>query len=49
MNRYGHPHEELLERLDDIGSEVVITYDSGAITIITDGKMMVINGEIIQH
>ena len=37
-NRYGHPHEELLERLDDIGSEVVITYESGAITIKTDGK-----------
>ena len=37
-NRYGHPHEELLERLDDIRSEVVITYESGAITIKTDGK-----------
>ena len=39
-NRYGHPHGELLERLDDIGSEVVITYESGAITIKTDGKSM---------
>jgi hypothetical protein len=25
-NRYGHPHEELLERLDDIGSAVVLLY-----------------------
>ena len=39
-NSYGHPHEELLERLDDTGSEVVITYESGAITIKTDGRRM---------
>jgi competence protein ComEC len=39
-NRYGHPHGEVLERLDDIGSEVLITYESGAITIKTDGKRM---------
>ena len=38
MNRYGHPHEELLERLDDMESEVIITFESGAITIKTDGK-----------
>jgi competence protein ComEC len=41
-NRYGHPHVELLERLDDMGSEVVITYESGAIIIKTDGKRMVV-------
>jgi competence protein ComEC len=41
-NRYGHPHTELLERLYDISSEVVITYESGAITIKTDGNRMVI-------
>ena len=41
-NRYGHPHGELLERLDDIGSEVFITYESGAITIKTDGKRFII-------
>lgn len=41
-NRYGHPHEELLERLGDVGSEVVITYESGAITIKTDGRRMVV-------
>lgn len=39
-NSYGHPHEELLERLDDIGSAVVITYESGAISIKTDGRRM---------
>lgn len=37
-NRYGHPHEEVLERLGDVGSEVFITFGSGAITIKTDGK-----------
>lgn len=36
-NRYGHPHTELLERLEDIGSEVLITNVNGAIMIITDG------------
>ncbi len=41
-NRYGHPHTELLKRLGDVGSEVVITYESGAITIKTDGKKMIV-------
>lgn len=41
-NFYGHPHEELLDRLDDVGSEVVKTYESGAITIKTDGKRMMV-------
>lgn len=41
-NRYGHPHAELLERINYVGSEVVITYESGAITIQTDGKRMVV-------
>lgn len=39
-NRYGHPHAELLDRLDDIGSDVLITFESGAITIKTDGRRM---------
>ena len=39
-NRYGHPHAELIERLYDIGSEAVITSESGAITIMTDGMRM---------
>lgn len=37
-SRYGHPHEELLERLERIGAEVKITTISGAITIKTDGS-----------
>lgn len=41
-NRYGHPHEELLERLQRYGAEVKATTESGAITIKTDGKRMVV-------
>ena len=32
-NRYGHPHKETLEKLEAIGSKVVSTAKSGAITI----------------
>jgi len=42
-NSYGHPHPELLERLDEIGSNYFITYEKGAITICTDGERMVLN------
>lgn len=39
-NRYGHPHKELLERLERAGSRIFITRDSGAVTVVTDGKQM---------
>lgn len=32
-NRYGHPHEETLRRLDDVGCKVLMTPEYGAITI----------------
>lgn len=32
-NSYGHPHEETLERLADVGSRVMVTKDCGAITV----------------
>lgn len=32
-NRYGHPHQELLQRLEDNHMKVVTTKESGAITI----------------
>lgn len=35
-NRYGHPHEETLERLKEAGSEVYCTSGSGAVTIIVE-------------
>lgn len=36
-NSYGHPHAELIERLVKSGSEVYITYETGAVSLITDG------------
>lgn len=39
-NRYGHPHQELLNRLELVDSQVEITYETGAITIWTDGERM---------
>ena len=32
-NRYGHPHDQLLKRLDDVGTKVLRTDKSGAISI----------------
>lgn len=32
-NSYGHPHAETLERLQNVGSEVMITTEYGAITV----------------
>ncbi len=41
-NSYGHPHEELLERLDTAGCQTFITPESGAIILQTDGSSLVI-------
>lgn len=32
-NSYGHPHPETLERLEDVGSEILTTPEYGAITV----------------
>ena len=48
-NRYGHPHEELLERLKLAGSNYLITYESGAITIETDGKKYIVTKIVIKE
>lgn len=37
-NSYGHPHNEALERLYDVGAEIYRTDESGTITIICDGN-----------
>lgn len=36
-NRYGHPHDELLKRLADVGTRIERTDLCGAIQIVTDG------------
>lgn len=41
-NRYGHPHQETIERLRGAGSDIWITKDTGAITVkIQNGKYKV--------
>ncbi|MCC6198807.1 MBL fold metallo-hydrolase [Candidatus Nomurabacteria bacterium] len=37
-NRYGHPHQEVLDRLMKIGIPFVSTQTAGTYTLITDGK-----------
>ena len=43
-NRYGHPHEETLKRLEAAGSRVYSTQENGAVRIWTDGENMKIQG-----
>lgn len=41
-NRYGHPHEELLKRLEDSGSIIYRTQESGAVTVrVKNGRLRV--------
>lgn len=41
-NRYGHPHAELLERLEDCGCLIYRTQESGAVTVrVKSGKVSV--------
>ena len=39
-NRYGHPHRETLERLEEIGTKTFCTIDYGAIVLQTDGNKL---------
>lgn len=39
-NSYGHPHQELLERLKEQQVEWLRTDERGAVTIKTDGKRL---------
>ncbi|MDF2513815.1 MAG: putative rane protein [Herbinix sp.] len=36
-NSYGHPHKEVIDRLEEAKSHIKITYESGAIQVETDG------------
>lgn len=40
-NRYGHPHAELLKRLEACGTETLITYETGAVTFRIDAEKVV--------
>lgn len=39
-NQYGHPHEELLKRLEDAGCKIYNTQENGAIMLQTDGNLL---------
>jgi competence protein ComEC len=39
-NRFGHPHEEMLQRAADVGAAVLRTDKLGTIEVISDGKVM---------
>ena len=39
-NRYGHPHEEVLERAAEVGAAVLRTDEFDTIEVITDGEAM---------
>ena len=41
-NRYGHPHQETIERLADVGSKIYSTQENGAIIVEVE------NGEILR-
>ena len=41
-NSYGHPHADLLKRLEKVGSDIRITTECGAINIKTDGEEMIV-------
>ena len=37
-NRYGHPHQEVLERLESFGTEIFSTAELGSIIFLSNGK-----------
>jgi competence protein ComEC len=45
-NRYGHPGKETLERMNEVGSRVMITRDCGAIRVWTDGRRVEVSGYV---
>lgn len=39
-NSYGHPHKELIKRLQKHDTDIFITYETGAVTFTTDGQKL---------
>ena len=37
FNDYGHPHDEVIERLEKINADIYVTYEVGSIIVSTDG------------
>jgi competence protein ComEC len=42
-NSYGHPHRELIERLDAVGTRIYRTDKSGAITVIVNNNRVYVD------
>lgn len=42
-NDYGHPHKEIIDRLNAINSQIYITYELSDIEILTDGNNIEVN------
>lgn len=40
-NRYGHPHQEIVDRIKSLFIEVLMTKDEGTITFTSDGALLV--------
>jgi len=45
-NSYGHPHAEAISRIEEVGSNIFITKDIGAIGVWTDGNRIKVSGQI---
>lgn len=44
-NKYGHPNEEAIERLQKYSEEILSTIDKGSITFVTNGRLMEVETE----
>ncbi|MGE6602807.1 MBL fold metallo-hydrolase [Lysinibacillus sp. FSL M8-0216] len=44
-NKYGHPHAEVVDRLQAMGSNIYATAESGTIMVATDGVNYTVNGK----
>lgn len=48
-NRYGHPHQETLERLTDVGSKIYSTQENGALIVEVEGGGTMKDGGYCSH
>lgn len=45
-NSYGHPHEEILKRWQNIGAKILRTDENGNITITSDGQELAVSTDV---
>lgn len=44
-NEYGHPHDETVEKLNNIGADMYVTYEVGSVIVSTDGTAFSVSTE----